>query len=316
MRPSHIAIIGAPMDLGAGRRGVDMGPSALRIAGLNEKLVRLGYEVDDLGNIQVDQPESSPSGTPHARYLTQIAHTCTRLADIVEEAAGRGRMPLVLGGDHSAAMGTVAGMARHFRGEVRTRLPTQLSTLGLLWIDAHPDMNTPESSPSGNVHGMPLACIIGLGPTELTSIGGTTPMAGPMVNPGNVSIVGLRSVDEIERLNVRETGVHFFTMRDIDERGLLSVMQEAIHHASSGTAGFHLSLDMDAVDPGEAPGVGTPVYGGITYREAHLAMELVCDSGLMTSLEVVEVNPVMDEANRTALLAVELALSALGKRIL
>jgi arginase len=292
------------MDLGAGRRGVDMGPSALRIAGLNDKLAQLGYESEDLGNVQVDQPESSPAGAPHARYLTQIAHTCVRLAEMVERAAGRGRTPLVLGGDHSCAVGTVAGMARHFRAQGRS--------LGVIWIDAHADMNTPETSPSGNIHGMPLACINGLGPPELTSIAG----AGPMVSAGNVAIVGLRSVDEIERLNVRGTGVHPFTMRDIDERGLRSVMQEAIHYASSGTAGFHLSLDMDAVDPGEAPGVGTPVHGGITYREAHLAMEMVCDSGLMASLEVVEVNPVMDEANKTAILGVELALSALGKRIL
>jgi len=292
------------MDLGAGRRGVDMGPSALRIAGLNDKLAQLGYESQDLGNVQVDQPESSPAGAPKARYLTQIAHTCVRLAEIVERAASQGRTPLVLGGDHSCAVGTVAGMARHFRVQGRS--------IGLIWIDAHADMNTPESSPSGNVHGMPLACIIGLGPPELTSIAG----AAPMVAPGNVAIVGLRSVDDIERLNVRGTGVHPFTMRDIDERGLRNVMQEAIHYASSGTAGFHLSLDMDVVDPGEAPGVGTPVHGGITYREAHLAMEMVCDSGLMTSLEVVEVNPVMDEANKTAILGVELALSALGKRIL
>jgi arginase len=304
MRPAHIAVIGAPMDLGAGRRGVDMGPSALRIAGLNEKLAQLGYESEDLGNVQVDQPESSPAGTPRARYLTQIAHTCVRLAELVERAAERGRTPLVLGGDHSCAVGTVGGMARHFRGQGRN--------IGLIWIDAHADMNTPESSPSGNVHGMPLACIIGLGPPELTLIAATA----PMVPAGNVAIVGLRSVDEIERLNVRGTGVHPFTMRDIDERGLRNVMQEAIHFASSETAGFHLSLDMDAVDPGEAPGVGTPVHGGITYREAHLAMELVCDSGLMTSLEVVEVNPVMDDANKTAVLGVELALSALGKRIL
>ncbi|HXP85460.1 MAG TPA: arginase [Bryobacteraceae bacterium] len=304
MRPVQISVIGAPMDLGAGRRGVDMGPSALRIAGLNDKLAQLGYESQDLGNVQVDQPESSPAGAPKARYLTQIAHTCVRLAEIVERAASQGRTPLVLGGDHSCAVGTVAGMARHFRVQGRS--------IGLIWIDAHADMNTPESSPSGNVHGMPLACIIGLGPPELTSIAG----AAPMVAPGNVAIVGLRSVDDIERLNVRGTGVHPFTMRDIDERGLRNVMQEAIHYASSGTAGFHLSLDMDVVDPGEAPGVGTPVHGGITYREAHLAMEMVCDSGLMTSLEVVEVNPVMDEANKTAILGVELALSALGKRIL
>lgn len=292
------------MDLGAGRRGVDMGPSALRVAGLNEKIASLGYEIEDLGNIVVDQPESSPVGPENARYLPQIVQTCARLANMVERSADDGRVPLVLGGDHSVAMGTVAGMARHFgkKGE----------KTGLIWIDAHADMNTPQSSPSGNVHGMPLACIIGLGPRELTGLAGCVPMA----DPRNIAIIGLRSVDEIERQNVRGTGVHAFTMRDIDERGLRSVMQEAIAHASNGTAGFHLSFDMDAVDPQEAPGVGTPVRGGITYREAHLAMETICDSGRMTSIEVVEVNPVIDEVNRTALLAVELMMSAMGKRIL
>jgi arginase len=289
------------MDLGAGRRGVDMGPSALRVAGLNEKLAAIGYQVEDLGNVVVEQPESLPAGPSHARYLPQIAHTCARLADMVETAANGGR---VLGGDHSVAMGTVAGMSRHFHEQNRK--------LGLIWIDAHADMNTPESSPSGNVHGMPLACCIGNGPEELARLAGYT----PAVDPGSVAIVGLRSVDEIERLNVRGMGVHPFTMRDIDERGMRAVIQEAIHLASLGTAGFHLSFDLDAVDPSEAPGVGTPVHGGITYREAHLAMEMVCDSGLMISMEAVEVNPVMDEANRTALLAVELILSALGKRIL
>jgi arginase len=304
MRQSHIAIIGAPMDLGAGRRGVDMGPSALRVAGLNEKIALLGYEIEDLGNIVVDQPESLPVGPENARYLPQIAHTCARLAEIVEQAADKGRVPLVLGGDHSVAMGTVAGMSAHFRkaGE----------KIGLIWIDAHADMNTPQSSPSGNVHGMPLACIVGLGPPELTGLDGPA----PMVEPRNVAIIGLRSVDEIERLNVRGAGVHPFTMRDIDERGLRSVMREAIERATRGTAGFHLSFDMDAIDPVEAPGVGTPVRGGMTYREAHLAMETVCDSGRMTSIEVVEVNPVIDEVNRTALLAVELIMSAMGKRIL
>ena len=304
MRQSHIAIIGAPMDLGAGRRGVDMGPSAMRLANLNEKLASLGYVVEDLGNVVVDQPETAPAGPANARYLPQIAHTCARLAAMVEKAAKAGRVPLVLGGDHSAAIGTVAGMSRHFRKQRRK--------LGLIWIDAHADMNTPESSPSGNVHGMPLACCIGLGPRELTRIGSYS----PKVEPGSAAIVGLRSVDDIERLNVRGAGVHPFTMRDIDERGLRSVVREAIEIASAGTAGFHLSLDMDAVDPREAPGVGTPVRGGITYREAHLAMEIVCDSGLMASMEVVEVNPVIDEANRTALLAVELVMSAMGKRIL
>ena len=304
MRQSHIAVIGAPMDLGAGRRGVDMGPSALRVAGLNQKLAELGYQAEDLGNVVVDQPESLPAGPTHARYLPQIAHTCARLADMVERAADQGRVPLVLGGDHSAAIGTVAGVSRHFAKSGKK--------LGLLWIDAHADMNTPDSSPSGNVHGMPLACIIGLGPAELTGIASRV----PMVDPTNVAIVGLRSVDDIERLNVRGAGVHPFTMRDIDERGMRTVMQEAIHAVSSGTSGFHLSFDLDAVDPAEAPGVGTPVHGGITYREAHLAMELVCDSGLMTSLEMVELNPVLDVANRTAILGVELLMSALGKRIL
>ena len=304
MRQSHIAVIGAPMDLGAGRRGVDMGPSALRVAGLNQKLADLGYQTEDLGNVVVDQPESLPTGPANARYLPQIAHTCARLAEMVENAADHGQVPLVLGGDHSAAVGTVAGMSRHL-GKTGHKL-------GVLWIDAHADMNTPESSPSGNVHGMPLACIIGLGPSELTGIGGHV----PMVDPANVAIVGLRSVDDIERYNVRGAGVHPFTMRDIDERGMRTVMQQAIHAVSSGTSGFHLSFDLDAVDPAEAPGVGTPVHGGITYREAHLAMEIVCDSGLMTSVEMVELNPVMDIANRTALLGVELLMSALGKRIL
>ena len=292
------------MDLGAGRRGVDMGPSALRLANLNEKLSALGYEVEDLGNVVVDQPETASDGPSNARYLPHIAHTCTRLAEMVEKSADNNRVPLVLGGDHSIAIGTVAGMSRHFH--------KQNGRLGLIWIDAHADMNTPESSPSGNIHGMPLACLIGLGPKELTHMAG----AAPIVDPAKVAIIGLRSVDEIERQNVRGAGVHPFTMRDIDERGLRSVLREAIEIASAGTAGFHLSFDMDAVDPREAPGVGTPVQGGITYREAHLAMETICDSGLMASMEVVEVNPVLDEANRTALLAVELIMSALGKRIL
>jgi len=304
MKQSHIAIIGAPMDLGAGRRGVDMGPSALRLAGLNEKLSALGYGVEDLGNVVVDQPESLPVGKLDARYLPQIAQTCARLAEMVEKAADNGRVPMVLGGDHSIAIGTVSGMSRHFRKTQRK--------LGLIWIDAHADMNTPSTSPSGNVHGMPLACCIGLGPRELTQIGGSA----PQVEPSSVALIGLRSVDDVESLNVRGTGIHPFTMRDIDERGLPAVIREAMDIVTAGTAGFHLSFDMDAVDPREAPGVGTPVRGGMTYREAHLAMELIGDSGCMTSLEIVEVNPVLDEANRTALLAVELATSALGKRIL
>jgi arginase len=301
---SHIAIIGAPLDLGQGRRGVNMGPSALRVANLNRRVESLGYEVEDLGNVPVDQPEASPEGHPHAKYLPQIAATCNRLAILVSETLSRGSVPLVLGGDHSVAVGTVSGVSQYFR--------TQDRKIGLIWLDAHADMNTPESSPSGNVHGMPLACILGMGPPELTDLFGYQ----PKVAPRNTVIVGLRDVDQVEKPHVRESGVRAFTMRDIDERGLRSVMEEAIRLASDGTAGFHLSLDMDFVDPKDAPGVGTPVRGGATYREAHLAMEMICDSRHMVSMEVVEVNPVIDEANRTADLAVELVMSGLGKRIL
>ncbi|HKD04512.1 MAG TPA: arginase [Bryobacteraceae bacterium] len=301
----QIAIIGAPLDLGQGRRGVDMGPSAVRVAGLGKRLTDLKYSVADLGNIPVAQPESLATDGPHkARFLPEIAQSCEHLARMVADSLSAGQTPLVLGGDHSIAAGTVAGVSQHFR-EKGTRI-------GLIWIDAHADMNTPESSPSGNVHGMPLACCVGKGPEELVNILGFS----PKVNPANVALVGIRDVDELERNEVRSLGVRAFTMRDIDERGLRAVMDDAIEAASDGTAGFHLSLDMDFVDPDYAPGVGTPVRGGATYREAHLAMEMICDSGRMTSLEVVEVNPVIDEVNRTAELAVELVLSALGKKIL
>ena len=304
MHCSSIAILGAPLDLGAGRRGVDMGPSALRLAGLNARLASLGYMIEDLGNVSVAQQESTPTGDEKAKYLPQIAKTCAKLADMVETAVNTGQFPLVLGGDHSIAIGTVAGVAHHYhqRGE----------SIGLIWIDAHADMNTPESSPSGNVHGMPLACCIGQGPRELTHIFDYA----PKVAGKNVVLIGIRDVDVNEREFVRESGVTAFTMRDIDERGLRTVMDEALKIASNGTAGFHLSLDMDSVDPDEAPGVGTPVRGGMTYREAHLAMETICDCSRMVSMEIVEVNPVLDEANRTALLGVELVMSAMGKKIL
>ncbi|HXA68101.1 MAG TPA: arginase [Bryobacteraceae bacterium] len=304
MRHSHITIIGVPLDLGAGRRGVDMGPSAVRVANLNARLSEIGFEVEDLGNVPVAQPESHPEGQPHAKYLPQITQTCTHLAELVEKQMSAGKCPLILGGDHSLAVGTVSGVSKHLRDRGEK--------LGMIWIDAHTDMNTPATSPSGNVHGMPLACCIGLGPKELTDIFGFS----PKVAPENVALVGIRSVDDDERDNVQRSGVHAFTMRDIDERGMRSVIEESIRIAGTGTAGFHVSLDMDAVDPREAPGVGTPVRGGITYREAHLAMETMCDSGRMTSMEVVEVNPVIDEVNRTAALAVELVMSAMGKRIL
>jgi arginase len=223
---------------------------------------------------------------------------------MVDRAVREDRFPLVLGGDHSVAVGTVAGVSHAYR--------QQDKKIGVIWVDAHADMNTPETSPSGNVHGMPLACCIGEGPAELTGILGYA----PKVQPRNVVLVGIRDVDLSERSRVRASGINVFTMRDIDERGMRDVMEEALALAGADAAGVHLSLDMDAVDPDEAPGVGTPVRGGITYREAHLAMEIVCDSGQLTSMEVVEVNPVLDAANRTALLAVELVLSALGKRIL
>ena len=304
MQHSHIAIIGAPLDLGQGRRGVDMGPSAMRVANLNKRLAALGYHADDLGNVPVDQPESLPEGPDRARYLPQIALACKRLATMVDRALTKKKMPLVLGGDHSVAVGTVAGVSRHFRRKKQE--------IGLIWIDAHADMNTPETSPSGNVHGMPLACCVGLGPPELTNLLGYA----PKVNPRKTVLVGLHDVDALEKGHVRETGVRAFTMRDIDERGLRSVMDEAFRIATEDTAGFHLSLDMDWVDPQFAPGVGTPVRGGATYREAHLAMELICDNGRMLSMEVVEVNPVIDEINRTADLAVEMIMSAMGKKIL
>ncbi|MBI3681405.1 MAG: arginase [Acidobacteria bacterium] len=304
MRHSSIAVIGAPLDLGSGRRGVDMGPSAIRVANLDARLRSLGYDVADLGNVEAKQAESIPTGPRNAHYLPEIALACRRLAAMVEKAARAGRFPLVLGGDHSVAVGTLSGIARHYRG--------QRKSVGVIWVDAHADMNTPKSSPSGNVHGMPLACLVGLGPRELARISGYA----PKVDPKNVALVGIRVVDQLEKPHVRKSGVHAFTMRDIDERGLRAVMEEAIEIACAGTEGFHLSFDMDSVDPQFAPGVGTPVRGGITYREAHLAMEIINDSGRMLSMEIVEVNPVIDEVNRTAELAVELAMSAMGKRIL
>jgi len=281
-----------------------MGPSAFRVASLDKKLKALGYDVEDMGNVPVDQQENTPEGPRHAKYLPQIAAACERLGNMVANAMDDGKAPLVLGGDHSVAIGTVAGVAKHFK--------KKRQKIGLIWVDAHADMNTPQTSPSGNVHGMPLACCIGLGPPELTKLFGFS----PKVDPKNVCIIGVREIDIMERAQVRESGIHVFTMRDIDERGLRAVMAQAIDLTTRGTAGFHLSLDLDYVDPADAPGVGTPVRGGATYREAHLAMEMICDSNGMVSMEAVEVNPVFDEVNRTAELGVELIMSALGKKIL
>jgi len=299
-----IRVIGVPLDLGQSRRGVDMGPSAVRVAGLEARLEELGHVVEDAGNIAVAIAEQKKTGDPHAKYLKEITATCLKEADLVLKTLEAGIVPLVLGGDHSVGAGTVSGVAEVYR--------RQNQKVGLIWIDAHTDINTPDSSPSGNVHGMPLAALMGLGPTELGNIFGFS----PKVAPENCVLVGVRDIDAIEKENVRRAGIGVFTMRDIDERGMRTVMEEALRMAGQGTAGYHVSLDMDWVDPEDAPGVGTPVRGGATYREAHLAMEIIADHGRMLSFEIVEVNPVIDEHNRTADLAVELALSAFGKKIL
>src|ERR1700690_3472493 len=258
----HIRIIGVPLDLGQSRRGVDMGPSAMRVAGLQTKLEALGYEVEDGGNIPVALAETMAEGDPNAKYLKEITETCSKEAELVVKTLEAGKIPIVLGGDHSIAAGTVSGVAGFYRRKNQR--------IGLLWIDAHTDMNTPDSSPSGNVHGMPLAALMGLGPAELGNIYDFS----PKVDPENCVLVGVPDIDAIEKENVRRAGIGVFTMRDIDERGMRTVMEEALRMAGRGTAGYHVSLDMDWIDPEDAPGVGTPVRGGATYREAHLAMEI------------------------------------------
>ena len=298
-----IEIIGVPLDLGQRRRGVDMGPSALRVAGLAPSLEALGYRVADRGNVPVAVAETKSRGDDRAPFLAEIAYSAERTADCVQQALAHHATPIVLGGDHSVAAGTVAGVAQYFRARNQP--------IGLLWIDAHSDINTPETSPSGNVHGMPLAAVLGMGPPQLSDLLGWS----PKVLPQHTVVVGIRDVDEPERVNIRRSGITVFTMRDIDELGLRAVMEKAIAVASSGTVGFHVSMDMDWVDPTEAPGVGTPVPGGATYREAHLAMEILADHGGLLSLELVEVNPILDEHNRTAELAVQLICSAFGKKI-
>ena len=280
-----VAVIGAALDLGQGRRGVDMGPSAIRYAGLEERLQSLGFAVRDHGNVEVAVAEATALRDERARFLPEIIETCERIAAKVVEEAGAGAVPLVLGGDHSVALGTIGGLAS-------ARGPG-----GVLWIDAHTDVNTPETSPSGNVHGMGLAAALGLAGAGFES--DAWPL--PAVDPERVALLGARELDEGERRIVRETGIRVFTMSEIDRIGIERV---------------HVSLDMDALDPELAPGVGTPVRGGLTYREAHLALELVAESGLAGSLEVVEVNPILDRENTTALTAVELVASALGKTIL
>ena len=300
----RVHIIGVPMDLGAGRRGVDMGPSAIRIAGIAERLKELGYKVDDEGDLTIKTQEEQRVKDAHAKYLPEITRVTSVLARKVERAMHRGEFPLVLGGDHSIAIGTIGGVAAHAQKKEKK--------VGVLWIDAHGDFNTPESSPSGNIHGMPLAVCVGFGPKQLRGVGGTF----QKVDPQNVAIVGLRNVDRIEREQLIKHGINISTMEEIDKYGVHRVMKKALKHITAHVDFLHVSFDLDSVDPIYAPGVGTPVKGGLDYREAHLIMEMIAESGKMSSLEMVEVNPILDNRNQSAEFAVELMQSAFGKKIL
>ena len=303
MKPIHV--IGVPLDLGGGRRGVDMGPSALRIAGIGEQIAALGYAVVDKGDLPTPIPETQTLRDERKKYIRDIAKVCQKVYQTSMASLDEGAMPLVLGGDHSIAAGSVAAAAEWAR---RTKnLP-----IGLLWVDAHGDMNTPATSLSGNVHGMPLAALLGPEPSELSRIGSFS----PKVLPAHTVLVGIRNLDEREKIAVRDSGVHVFTMKDIDRQGIASIIEQAVQLAGTGTAGIHVSFDIDVCDPSIAPGVGTPVKGGLNYREAHMVMEIVADSGLLTSLDLVEVNPTLDVRNATAQLGAELVLSALGMKIL
>ncbi|MGV8121438.1 MAG: arginase [Candidatus Xenobiia bacterium LiM19] len=299
-----ITIIGVPIDLGANRRGVDMGPSALRIAGLSKELRELGYSVNDLGDLPVKIQERQPIKDPSAKYLPEIARVSSILAKKVAAVLMEGGFPLVLGGDHSIAIGTVAGIGAFCQQEGRRP--------GILWVDAHGDFNTPESSPSGNIHGMAAAICAGIGPSQLCSIGSP----GKKVEPENIVMIGLRNIDRGERECMMRQGVKIFTMEDIDRRGMHQVMKEALLYLCSHSEHIHVSFDLDSVDPLYASGVGTPVRGGLTYREAQLMMEMIAETERMASLEVVEVNPILDTRNQSAILAVELIHSAFGKTIL
>jgi arginase len=302
MRPVHL--IGVSLDLGGNRRGVDMGPSAFRIAGIGERLSALGVAVTDLGDVVAPIPEVKAFGDPKKKYIREISRVCEKLYRTSLGALEKGALPLVLGGDHSVAAGSVAATSEFVR---RAGKP-----LGLIWVDAHGDMNTPASTDSGNVHGMPLASLLGPEPAELSRIGGFT----PKVLPEHTVLIGIRNLDEREKEAVRNSRVRVFTMKDIDRGGIASVIEQALAIAGTGTGGVHVSFDMDVCDPSIAPGVGTPVKGGLDYREAHMLMEIVADSGAMCGLDLVEVNPILDDRNATAILGVELALSALGQKIL
>jgi len=302
LRPVHI--VGVPLDLGGNRRGVDMGPSAFRIAGLGERLTALGVPVVDSGDLVAPIPETKNEGDPSKKYIRDIARVCERLYKTSLGVLEKGGLPLVLGGDHSLAAGSVAATADFVRRERKK--------VGLIWVDAHGDMNTPATSGSGNVHGMPLASLLGPEPAELSRIGGFA----PKIAAAQTALIGIRNLDPREKDVIRDAGVRVFTMKDIDRSGIAAVMEQAIAIAGSGTAGIHVSFDLDVCDPTIAPGVGTPVKGGLDYREAHMVMEMVADSGLLLALDLVEVNPVLDDRNMTAILGAELASSALGQKIL
>ena len=301
---ADIHLIGVPLDLGGGRRGVDMGPSAVRIAGIAERLTTLGHRVSDRGDIVTPTPETREEGDPKKKFVGDIQGVCEALYETALASQAAGAFPIVIGGDHSLGAGSVAASSTHAR--------RQGQAIGLIWVDAHADMNTPATTVSGNVHGMPLAALLGEDPRELALIGGYE----PKVLPQHTVLVGIRNLDEREKEEVRASGVHVFTMKDIDRQGTAAVMEQAIALASAGTSGIHVSFDLDVCDPGIAPGVGTPVRGGLDYREAHMVMEMLADSRRVVALDLVEVNPVLDVQNATAVLASELAASALGQKIL
>jgi arginase len=295
----NVTIIGVPLDLGADRRGVDMGPSAIRYAGVRARLERMGFHIEDKGDISVKRPHTFIETDNH-KYLDEVVDANTKLADAVSSVMEEGRFPLVLGGDHSIAIGTIAGVAKHVKN------------LGVIWFDAHGDLNTGETSPSGNIHGMPLAASLGFGHERLVNIGGFA----PKLKPENVVIIGARDLDPGERELIKRIGIKVFTMHEIDKLGMARVMEEAIAHVSKNTDGVHLSLDLDGLDPHDAPGVGTPVIGGISYREGHLALEMLADADILISAEFVEVNPILDRENVTARVAVALMSSAFGDKLL
>lgn len=303
-KPSAVHIIGVPLDLGGGRRGVDMGPSAVRLTGLRDRLTALGVKVLDRGDIDAPIPEVKSEGDPRRKYIKDIARVCTKLHQRARQSLDEGAVPLVIGGDHSLGAGSV-GASADFAAASGGKI-------GLLWVDAHGDMNTPETTLSGNVHGMPLAALLGQEPHELARIG----TAFPKVTADKTVLIGIRNLDDAEKTQIKDAGVHVFTMKDIDRLGIAAVMDKALAIATSGTVGVHVSFDLDVCDPSIAPGVGTPVKGGLNYREAHMVMELAADTGRVMAVDLVEINPILDDRNVTAILGAELALSALGMRIL